>query len=283
MVDVSPVASQLAYVTDRRGPQEIWVTGFAANISGPQSEHPADQYDRPLMTPAALTVDGEPAQFFMNPVFSPDGRRVAIVAKTRAGVQLYTVFASGGAPVRATIENGVFENAPTWSPDGNWLAFVRETKSDLTLAKVRPGSGEATVDIGRWAGSSAVPGWSPSGEWIAYNSPGGLALISPDGKDTRKLPGDSGPVAWSRDSKTLYQARSEPPALFAIDIASGKDRQLRTLEGLLPFTNLNPGLRISLTPDGKSLVYTVNHPRREIWILDGLQIPKAWALRVMGR
>jgi hypothetical protein len=81
-------------------------------------------------------------------------------------------------------------------------------------------------------------------------------------------------VAWSRDGKVLYQIRMSPPALFGIDVASGREQKLRDLAGLRPYAAFNPGLHASLTSDGKSIVYTVNRERREIWILAGIQKPR---------
>ena len=104
-------------------------------------------------------------------------------------------------------------------------------------------------------------------------------LVSPDGKETRPLPGDRGPVCWSHDGKTLYHVRLNPPAVFAIDIATGKDRKIRDVPDA-PHSNGNPGLSAALTPDEKEIVFAVNRPRQEIWILDGLQIPKPWYRRL---
>jgi hypothetical protein len=42
-------------------------------------------------------------------------------------------------------------------------------------------------------------------------------------------------------------------------------------------------LRASLTSDGKSIVYTVNRPRTEIWILDGVETPRSWWQRILGK
>ena len=109
-----------------------------------------------------------------------------------------------------------------------------------------------------------------------------LMLFSPDGKTPVELPGDAGPCAWSRDGKTLYQVRMDPPALVAIDIATRKEKKLRDLPGLAPFTSLNPGLQASLTQDGKSIVYSVNRPRQEVWILDGVRTPRPWWQRMIG-
>ena len=268
-VSASPVSQQLVYVTERRGAGEVWIKSLA------------EGWERPLLTPKDVIVDGEPAQQFINPVFSPDGRRVAVAVKSRSGVHLYTVFASGGAPVRATTGSDL-EFCATWSPDGNWLAYSVVIGSTPALFKVRPGSGEAPVKVAGTYGQAA-PVWSPDGSWIADHLDGRLVLISPDGKQHRELPGDAGPVAWSHDSRTLYQVRYKTPALYAVDVASGKDRKLRDLPDLRPFSAGNPGLSAALTSDEKTIVYTVNRARSEIWILDGARRPSPWYERLIGK
>lgn len=77
--------------------------------------------------------------------------------------------------------------------------------------------------------------------------------------------------------------RHDPPALVAIDMASGRDRKLRDLPDLAPFSNGNPGLSAALTSDGKEIVYAVNRPRSEIWILHGIQAPVSRYLRLLGK
>jgi Tol biopolymer transport system component len=135
MADTSPAGPQLVYVTDRRGVPEVWITSLA------------EGWDRPLFTPESVLVDGVPAQLFGGPVFSPDGRRVAVSAKGTAQIQIFTAFVSGGTPVRATSGEAHFEGTPTWSPDGNWIAYSRLADNAVKLSKVRPGSGEAPVDL----------------------------------------------------------------------------------------------------------------------------------------
>ncbi len=270
MADASQAGPQLVYATDRRGVDEIWLTSTA------------EGWDRPLITMDSVQVDGKPASGFLDPALSPDGRRVAFAAVTGGNIHIYTAFVSGGTPVRVTRESGL-EDEPAWSPDGNWVAFGHLVGHGFLLAKARPGSGEAPVELGP-VGGAAVPAWSPTGEWIAmHDNRGKLTLFSPDGKTKRTLPGDSGPCAWSRDGKTLYQVTMDNPTLVAIDIATGKQKKLRDLPGLEPYSGSNPGLRASLTSDGKSIVYTVNRPRTEIWILDGVQTPHAWWQRILGK
>jgi len=184
--------------------------------------------------------------------------------------------------VRVTAGSADFEAGPTWSPDGVWIAFARVVSNSLKLAKVRPGGREPPVDLAT-INSSSVPAWSPSGEWIAACNDGQPILVSPDGKSSRTLPGDMGPLAWARDGKILYQIRMSPPALVAIDVGSGREQKLRDLPGLDPFSSINPGLHASLSSDAKSLIYTVDRERREIWILDGLQEPRPWYAKLLGR
>jgi len=58
----------------------------------------------------------------------------------------------------------------------------------------------------------------------------------------------------------------------AIDIARGAETVLRDLDDLLSYSGPRPGLRASLTADGKRIVYTVLRPRKEIWILEDVRI-----------
>src|SRR5207245_486788 len=170
MADASPAAPQLVYVTDRRGVPEVWITSLA------------EGWERPLFTPESFPVDGAPAQVFLGPVFSPDGRRVAVAAKGNSQVHIYTAFVSGGTPVLAVSDTSHFGGTPTWSPDGNWIAFSRLMDNSLMLSKVRPGSGEPPVDLGSIT-ADPVPVWSPAGDWIAASDDRQkLTLFSPDGK-----------------------------------------------------------------------------------------------------
>ena len=271
MADVSPNGQQIVYVTNLRGAADVWISSLA------------EGWQRPLVSVGDVKLGGDSAQFLMTPVFSRDGRRVAVVAKMASGTRIFTVFTSGGTPVEATGDKHGFEMTPAWSPDGNWLVYRSLQGLKSKMMKVRPGSGEPPVELGEYSGS-AVPAWSPTGEWIACHRSrdGKLVLVSPDGQTVRALGGDEGPVAWSRDGKKLYQVQMSAAALIEFDVASGQALKLRDLtDDLRPYSSMSPGLMAALTGDGKSLVYAVNRPRQEIWMLDGVQTPRPWYRRLL--
>jgi hypothetical protein len=155
----------------------------------------------------------------------------------------------------------------------------------LSVAKVKVGAFQPPIDLIGNATLGVLPEWSPTGEWIAcaVRDKPGITLVSPDGKNTRTLHGVSAPLAWSRNGKTIYQVRgTNNCSLWAIDIATGKDRLIRDVGNLCPSSTLSPGLRITVAPDGKSLAWAVNRPRTELWILEGLRIPRPWYARLVG-
>ena len=76
----------LAYVTDRNGPQEIWL-------------HTADGADRPLVT--ARDFPGVAVQWFMGPALSPEGDRVVYSKTDFSGDQRLWISAAAGGHARA--------------------------------------------------------------------------------------------------------------------------------------------------------------------------------------
>jgi hypothetical protein len=105
----------------------------------------------------------------------------------------------------------------------------------------------------------------------------GVILASPDGKDMRMLPGlNNSALAWSLDSKTVFglSYNSDPPALKALDVATGAVRTLAEYHiGFQPLqlieNSYTGSIRISLNPDGKSVAVGTATSQADLWILDG--------------
>jgi Tol biopolymer transport system component len=267
-----PVASaadpQLAYVSDKRGHGEVWIRNIA------------DGTDRRIVRPGEVRIEGEAVQTIMTPAFSQDGTRIAFVGLAPSGGAIFTTPAAGGVPARASASKKPKEFSPTWSPDGSWLAFRSNTAAGPRVAKMRLGSGDDPVDLGPMCGQS-MPEWSPTGEWIAYlDEKCRTSLVRPDGGERRTFEA-SGTMAWSRDGRTVYVVSGATHQLSAVDIATGAVRVLRDVGDLIPYSGPQPGLRASLTFEGKRVVYSVLRPREEIWILEDLRIEEPWYARLL--
>lgn len=250
----------LVYVTNRNGPDEIWLrqTGVA---------------DRPIVSPRDFPPDSTLA--FMAPALSPRGDRVIYTRIERRGMaRLWISAVAGGAPIRATHDDergGEFGG--TWSPDGAWFVYyaVRDTKLELVKIKT---SGEAVPVLLKDGVSETddVPDWSPSSDWIRYAN----LLISPDGKSERSLrQHPAAYYAFSKDGKLLYglRAQGEKQLLFSIDIASGAERAIGSASTFVPRSPFSPSIRLSVAPDGKSLTYGTGIIRNSLWILEGFNPP----------
>jgi serine/threonine protein kinase len=255
----SPSGDQFAYVTRRNGSDELWVRSKEGN------------WDRPVVTAREFPT----LEALVSPVFSPDGSRIAYTAVLAGGGRRRSLSispAAGGTPT--IVADGY---APTWSPDGTRIAFLWIKPDGTTpVAVVSVGSDRPPTQILGLAGLNA-PEWSPSNKWIAVSTFTGITLVSPDGKDMQAIPAlNNEALAWSRDSKTIYglSSNGNPPALSALDVASGNVRTLAEYHvGFQPlqliesvYTGSN---RISLAPDGKSLAAGTATSQADLWILDG--------------
>jgi Tol biopolymer transport system component/DNA-binding winged helix-turn-helix (wHTH) protein len=149
MPAISVDGSRVAYVSDRTGRFEIYLT--TPHVGG---------------TDAALTSDG---QDNLEPAWSPDGQWLAYHSARRGGI--WTVRATGGAP-QQIVEVGA---SPSWSPDGEHIVYVSgsETSSlhSLVWAARRDGSDRRPVTAsGRPAGGHRSPSWSHDGRYVVFAS-----------------------------------------------------------------------------------------------------------------
>jgi Tol biopolymer transport system component/tRNA A-37 threonylcarbamoyl transferase component Bud32 len=271
----SAKSDKLAWVTDRSGPYEIWVRG-------------ADRSERPRVTSAEFP-DGK-NKWFLNPAVSPDGERLIFTRISSDGTdRLWMISLAGGMPVRLTNAEPNAEDGSTWSPDGSRFVYRQWVAGKGSLMLVRT-SGNATPIELRKDVRNNLPDWSPAGDWITFRDEKGWNLISPDGKTTKFLGKiETSYLAFSKDGKLLYgiqtgttEADQDRATLFSLDPATLKQKVIKELgKDLRPNSSFEPGIRFSLAPDGKSIVYSTAKSRSDLWMLQGFRQP-GWLSRFSG-
>ncbi|MGB0052271.1 MAG: hypothetical protein WBQ02_08525, partial [Terracidiphilus sp.] len=75
---------------------------------------------------------------------------------------------------------------------------------------------------------------------------------------------EDGTTATDRDKVTL----------FSLDPLTLKQKVIKELgKDLRPASNFGPGIRFSLAPDGKSIIYSTVKSRSDLWLLQGYRQP----------
>jgi Tol biopolymer transport system component len=254
-----PGQRKIVYVTQRTGPEEIRI------------RNTEDGSDRSLVTMAALPAG---TKAITAPVASPDGQRVAFSVWGGDSIaSVWIVPITGGAPVKVT-PRGSDQTAPAWSPDGRDLVCLDIT-GQAQVVVLHVGSQSPPQVVG--PSPEGMPAWSPDGQWIAYYSASGIELVTPKGTHYRTIgPLDGDSVAWSADSRTLYtivSTKDVKHAFTAIDVLTGSSRVLSTFPPDRDFdAPTMPGERYTLSPDGKSLLVTIDRRAKDIWLLQNFNI-----------
>lgn len=148
----SPDSRRIVYVSDRDGPQHIYLYDFATR------------------TESRLTND---ARSDVSPRFSPDGTMLAF---ERDGRELRVLdLASKAERMLAT---GYLERAPfvsargfTWSPDSRWIAYSSTSGKQFSNAYVVAASGGTSRPVSFLAnvfGGSIS--WSPDGTYLLFDT-----------------------------------------------------------------------------------------------------------------
>ena len=248
---LSPDGTRIATtVGDRTGPS-VWIY-----------EIPRDSFTR--VTPRDQSVQ--------DPVWSPDGARLAVWSVTDKSIQI--IAADGSRPPVVLTRSEVGTLYPSaWSPDGRTLAFIRELPG-LGLDGVSTTPPHDVRPLASGAGAHVEASFSADGRWIAHISASGAAnpevVIGPADAPDRRWP-----VAargrypkWSAGGRELLFVEGDAIHRVVIDPATGLPvgRPAPWLD--LPAT-VRPGA-LQIAPDGRFLMLeSVDgpEPKREIRVV----------------
>jgi Tol biopolymer transport system component/predicted Ser/Thr protein kinase len=252
------------YFSTRNGSPAIWMRG--------------EGWDRPLVTGQAFP-EGSTNSLTL-PTLSPGGDQVAYLrSDSNRQFHIWISSVSGGPPVRLTNEKDAVERGQSWSPDGSSLVYwdFRNGLLSLMLAQT---TGEASPTVLRKHIGDSLPEWSPDGQWISFwdaTNEARWSIISPDGKTVRSFgEPDTIQMTFSPDSKRLIGIREEKDrcVLFSLDIATKEAKTIGYIsKDFMPSSSTNPGIRLSLSPDGKSVLYPVFRRSSSLWMLEGFEQP----------
>jgi Tol biopolymer transport system component len=132
---ISPDGMKLAYMSDRSGTMEIWVS----DLDGSNA--------------LQLTAIGSAG----TPRWSPDSRSIVFDASGRNGTAIYVVGLQGGAPRLLMPNNSGKESAvcPSWSRDGKWIYFASARGGKFQVWKV-PAEGGRPVQMTKHGGHAPL-------------------------------------------------------------------------------------------------------------------------------
>ena len=190
------------------------------------------------------------------PAWSPDGRRIALVATSRVSTSRNVVVMKVDGSGERRLRDGA---APSWSPDGKKIAFVR---GGLRVMNA-DGSGERELTHNAAVSPVFAPAWAPDGRRIAFVEQRGrgrermeIYVVNADGSGQRPLTrnkvGDSDPV-WSPDGRRIAFVSSWQ--LWVMN-ADGSGQRRLTRQGV---HNFNP----AWSPDGKRIAFERGRRQRD--------------------
>ena len=249
----------VAFLSDRDGPMDVWVTQLGSGQFHNLTHGGAPE----LVNPSVRTLG-----------FSPDGSLVTFWVRRRSDkgggsgdIGVWAVPTLGGQ-AKPYLE-GVAEF--DWSHDGSRLAYHTPGPGDPLFVSdggIRPG---ATPIFSAPAGlHSHFPLWAPDGAFIYFiqgTLPDTLDVwrVRPGGGAPERLTSHNGRVTHPvlLDGHTLLYLASDPdgsgPWLYSMDV--GRRIPHRLTSGLDRYTSL------AASADGRRLVVTLADPKRTLWRL----------------
>jgi TolB protein len=218
----SPDGDRLAMVSRREGNAELYVLesdrGNPTRITFNEAQDHLGDWspDGEWLVFYAADADSEPGLWLRNPsgvnlirltqgrdvdpVWSPDGGRIAFVRTQDGNVDIYIVTKSNVGTWRDNVEELRLtlapepDIAPDWSPDSNSLAFVSYRDGNAEIYTMRA-DGARQLRLTNNGQDDLDPVWSPDGRRIAFVSylygAGEIFVTDADGSNQQRLTNNS--------------------------------------------------------------------------------------------
>jgi Tol biopolymer transport system component/imidazolonepropionase-like amidohydrolase len=193
-----------------------------------------DLYTIPIAGGTATPVTSGPA-WDVQPVFSPDGSRIAFTSDRAGGDNIWTIAVDGSDTTQITDESFRLLNGPAWTPDGEYLLARKHFTSTRSL-----GAGEVWMFH---SSGEAKTGLQITERNNDQQDQGNEIALSPDGRY----------VYFSEDgtSGDTFQYNKDPNG--QIYVIRRLDRETGRLENLI--TGNGGSARPTPSPDGKLIAF----------------------------
>ena len=176
---------------------------------------------------------------------------------------------------QVTSQSGV-EWFPSLSPDGKWVVYGGDSDGNRDIF-LQSTTGQTPINLtADSTDDDDQPAFSPDGERIAFRSSregGGIFVMGRTGEAVRRVTRRGFKPTWSPDGReiafTTENADLDPQntlglsSLCVVDVASGKERQLRNVDAVLPDWSPH-GQRIAYTTRGELAGST----RLDVWTVE---------------
>ena len=149
-----------------------------------------------------------------DPVYSPDGKRIAYVSDASGREEIYVTSTDGAGKPEQITNVDALKLSFSWAPDSKSIAYV---SSDAKLRRYDLETKRTSDLLSSRFGNISAPAWSPDGKWIAYSRPdyvrtSDVYLIPSAGGEERRATfdsyNDSNP-RFAPDGRKLYFVRSD--------------------------------------------------------------------------
>jgi Tol biopolymer transport system component len=154
--EVSPSGEKIVFTSSRGFTGENW--GYYWELYVIRADAP----EGPDNQPVKLTKDTRPYVTNFDPVWSPNGSRIAFTKTYNDNSKdIFVINADGTGVKNLTKTTTVSEEMPAWSPDGNMIAFVSNKDGDQEIWKMRADGSRRTQVTKNATYEDTDPDWQP--------------------------------------------------------------------------------------------------------------------------
>ena len=209
-IALSPDGRQVALeMSDAEGQYDLWAMDVARGVTSRVTATPGSERD---------------------PLWSPDGRSLAFIARREKGADLRRKGLRASQPETVLTDSPDEDIPESWSRDGRTLLFVRRTAAEAKSVWALPLDGGGEAELVLDSGFNVdEPHLSPDGRWLAYlSTESGRAevYVEPfrrDGDRVRVSVDGGGQPKWRGDGRELFYTTPDS-RLMAVQVRADGER-----------------------------------------------------------